>query len=296
MITDATWADIDGDQDPDLLVVGEWMPIRVFVNEAGKLVEQTEQAGLSQTDGWWNAIAAHDLDNDGDLDFVVGNHGLNSRFRATPTEPVELYVNDFDQNGTAEQLITTYNQGKPYPLVLKHDLVTQMPSLRKKYLKYANYQGKPLDSIFSPEQLERAVHRQVHQLASGILINDGTGHFSLRELPTEAQLSPVYGISVADLDGDDLPDILLGGNFYAAKPEVGIYDASVGVFLKGTGQANFVAVRPQHSGLFLPGEARDLALINTPRGMQLWVARNNDSLLVFEVQRPANTTVSLAPQ
>ena len=296
MITDATWADIDGDQDPDLLVVGEWMPIRVFVNEAGKLVEQTEQAGLSQTDGWWNAIAAHDLDNDGDLDFVVGNHGLNSRFRATPTEPVELYVNDFDQNGTAEQLITTYNQGKPYPLVLKHDLVAQMPSLRKKYLKYANYQGKPLDSIFSPEQLERAVHRQVHQLASGILINDGTGHFSLRELPTEAQLSPVYGISVADLDGDDLPDILLGGNFYAAKPEVGIYDASVGVFLKGTGQANFVAVRPQHSGLFLPGEARDLALINTPRGMQLWVARNNDSLLVFEVQRPANPTVSLAPQ
>ncbi len=296
LITDATWADIDGDQDPDLLVVGEWMPIRVFVNDAGTLTENTESAGLSPSSGWWNTVVAHDLDNDGDLDFVVGNHGLNSRFRASDTEPVALYVNDFDQNGTAEQLVTTFNEGKPYPLVLKHDLVAQMPSLRKRYLKYADYQGKPLDSIFSPEQLERAVRRQVNQLASSVLINDGTGRFALRILPTEAQLAPVYGISVADVDGDDLPDIVLGGNFYAAKPEVGIYDASVGVFLKGTGQGNFVPVRPQNSGLFLPGEVRDLALINTVRGTQLWVARNNDSLLTFSVQPSGRETASFTPR
>ncbi|MGB3849047.1 MAG: VCBS repeat-containing protein [Tunicatimonas sp.] len=295
MITDAVWADIDGDQDYDLLVVGEWMPIRVFVNEAGKLVEDTEAAGLSQTSGWWNAIAGHDLDNDGDLDFVVGNHGLNSRFRASPTEPVSLYVNDFDRNGTAEQLITTYNNGKPYPLVLKHDLVAQMPSLRKRYLKYADYQSKPLDSLFSPEQLEGAVHRPVSQLASCLLINDGQGRFTLRELPTEAQLSPVYGISIADFNADDLPDIILGGNFYAAKPEVGIYDASVGVFLKGTKSGNFVPVRPQNSGLFLPGEVRDLALVNTARGTQLWAARNNDSLLVTAVQPPGKPTAAATP-
>ena len=284
MITDAIWADIDGDQDADLLVVGEWMPISVFKNEGGTLVASTKAAGLSESNGWWHSIVSHDLDNDGDLDFVVGNHGLNSRFRASTDEPLRLYVNDFDQNGTAEQIVTAYNHGNAYPIVLKHDLVMQLPALKKKYLKYASYKEQAIEDIFTEEQLTKAVKKEVYELATSVLINDGKGKFALQHLPTEAQFSPVYGISVADFDDDNQPDIVVGGNFYAAKPEVGIYDASHGLFLKGTGQGQFIPVRTRDSGLNLSGEIRDLVLFDTNRGTQLWAARNNDSVQSFTVQ------------
>ena len=286
MITDATWADIDGDQDFDLLVVGEWMPISVFKNEDNKLVESTQAVGLFESNGWWNRIVGHDLDNDGDLDFVVGNHGLNSRFRASTTEPLRLYVNDFDKNGAAEQIVTAYNQGAAYPTVLKHDLVMQLPTLKKKYLKYASYKEQAIEDIFTREQLAKAVKKEVYELATSVLMNDGKGNFALQQLPAEAQFSPVYGITIADFDGDAQPDIVVGGNFYAAKPEVGIYDASHGLFLKGAGQGQFVSTRAHDSGLHLSGEVRDLALLATEGGTQLWVARNNDTLQSFSVRPP----------
>ncbi|MEM9672347.1 MAG: VCBS repeat-containing protein, partial [Bacteroidota bacterium] len=192
MITDATWSDIDGDEDDDLIVVGEWMPISVFKNENGKLVKSTEAAGLDQSNGWWNTIVSADLDRDGDLDFVVGNHGLNSRFKASREKPVMMYTNDFDRNGTAEQILTVYNDSNSYPLVLKHDLVMQMPSLKKKYLKYASYQEQTIEEIFSPEQMEKAVQSSVYEMATSVLINQGDGKFALVPLPMEAQFSPTY--------------------------------------------------------------------------------------------------------
>ena len=287
LITDATWEDIDGDQDVDLIVVGEWMPIRVFENDNGRLVESTEAAGLTHSNGWWNKIVAQDLDGDGDVDFVVGNHGLNSRFKASREEPLRLYVNDFDKNGTAEQIVSAYNEHEAYPVVLKHDLVMQMPGLKKKYLKYASYQKQRVEDIFTPEQLEKAVKREVYELATSILINQGNGTFTLQRLPTEAQFSPVYGITVSDLDQDGHEDLVLGGNFYAAKPEVGRYDASYGLYLKGNGQGNFRPIKTKDSGLVLEGEVRDMTLVATPRGPRLWVARNNEALQSWQVQAPS---------
>ncbi len=287
LVTDAAWEDIDGDQDMDLVVVGEWMPIRIFKNENGKLTESTEAAGLAQSNGWWNKIVGQDLDGDGDIDFVVGNHGINSRFKASREEPLRLYVNDFDKNGTPEQIITAYNEHESYPVVLKHDLVMQLPGLKKKYLKYANYQKQRVQDIFSPEQLEKVVKREVYELATSVLINQGDGTFAVQRLPKEAQFSPVYGITVADLDQDGNEDIVLAGNFYAAKPEVGRYDASYGLYLKGDGRGGFRPISTKNSGLVLEGEVRDLALVNTTQGLKLWAARNNDALQAWTVNTPA---------
>jgi len=282
MITDGVWEDIDGDKDLDLLVIGEYMPITVFINDAGKFTNRTSEAGLSKSNGWWNRIEASDLDHDGDIDFVVGNHGLNSRFRASPERPVCMYVNDFDQNGTVEQVICTYNGTKSYPMVLRHDLVKQIPSLKKKYLKYENYKDQTITDIFTPEQVGSALKLDAYELSTCILLNGGQGKFTLKPLPYEAQISPVYGIEILDLNGDGHQDILLGGNLYKAKPEVGRYDASYGVCLNGDGKGNFKSVLAKDSGLKMDGEVRDMVVLKTPQGELILASRNNDSILAFK--------------
>ena len=282
MITDASWEDIDGDHDPDLIVVGEYTPIKVFLNESGKLKEHTAESGLSNTEGWWNKIQAGDLDQDGDIDFVVGNHGLNSRFRASIDKPVCMYVNDFDQNGTIEQIICNYYGDQSYPMVLRHDLVSQIPSLKKKYLKYESYKDQTITDIFTPEQMKDAVKLDVHQLKTSVLINDGSGKFTVGALPIEAQAAPMYGITITDLDGDGQQDILLGGNLYRTKPEVGRYDASYGVYLSGDGKGNFTVVSAKESGIKIDGEVRDILTMKTTKGDLLLISRNNNSLVVFK--------------
>ena len=238
MITDATWSDIEGDGDMDLVVIGEWLGIELFINHQDSFSRATEQFGLAKTNGWWNRIKAKDLDGDGDEDFVIGNHGLNSRFKASETKPVELYVNDFDRNGSAETIICAYFGEKSYPLALKHDLVRQIPTLQKKYLKYEAYKDQTINEIFTEEQLAGAHKAEAYMLETVIVWNN-TNSFSIQQLPTEAQISPVYAIHLDDLDGDHQVDILLGGNFYKSKPEVGRYDASYGTFLKGIGDRRF---------------------------------------------------------
>jgi hypothetical protein len=281
MITDASWTDIDGDGDDDLVVVGEYLPISVFVNENGTLVDQTTSRGLSMSNGWWNRIMPADIDNDGDIDFVVANHGLNSRFRAAVDKPVCMYVGDFDRNGTVEQVICAYNGEKSYPIVLRHDLMAQIPSLKKKYLKYENYQDQTISDIFTPEELALAQKLDVFELASSLVINDGNGQFTLRPLPAEAQFSVMYAIHISDVDGDGKQDIMMGGNLYNVRPEAGRYDASYGVLLKGDGAGNFSYVGPARSGLKLDGEVRDFASIRVNGRDVLMVARNNSELLFF---------------
>lgn len=282
MVTDALWSDYDGDGDADLIVSGEWNPIRVYANEGGKLIEKTEELGLAETDGFWNCIRSGDFDGDGDLDYVVGNHGENTRFQASPDRPVTMHINDFDKNGKAEQIISVWNGDDSYPLVLRHDLVKQLPALNKKYLKYEAFKNQTVADIFTAEQLEKSVVVKANYNRTSLLLNEG-GRFVLKPLPRECQLAPVYSILVDDFNKDGNLDIMMGGNFYRSKPEVGIYDATFGTYLEGQGNGEFRWVSPGESGFFVEGEIRDMVKIKMEKADLVLVAKNNAPIQLFNV-------------
>ena len=281
LVTGALWEDIDGDQDKDLIIVGEWMAPKVFVNEAGEL-SLKEKAIPEGYAGWYNSIEASDLDGDGDLDFVIGNHGRNSRFRASQEEPIKLYINDFDQNGSPEQIFTRISGDRNLPYVLKHELQMQIPEIKKRYLKYEAYNDQTLEDIFTPEQLENAVNQEVQFLSSAVMLNDGKGNFEIKALPTKAQYAPVYVSMSRDFNSDGNIDILLAGNLHAAKPQVGKYDANYGILLLGDGQGNFSEIDKAEGGLNLIGEVRDLKIIGEGESQVLLVAMNNEAIRAFK--------------
>lgn len=195
-----------------------------------------------------------------------------------------MYINDFDGNGMAEQVLCVYNGDKSYPLVQRADLVAQMPGLKKKYLKSNNYKEQTIEDIFTPEQLQNAIRLDVFHMESSLLLNNGDGTFQLQPLPWQAQLAPTYGLLVQDFDGDGRKDILMGGNFYRAKPEVGIHDASYGLLLKGNEQGGFTPQMPKESGFFVKGEIRDLVTLRSGGQRLVLVAKNNDALQIFKYQ------------
>ncbi|HNV28207.1 MAG TPA: VCBS repeat-containing protein [Cyclobacteriaceae bacterium] len=281
MITDAVWSDVEGDGDDDLLVVGEWMQIRLLINSGGVFKDVSDTYGLLHTSGWWNRIVSRDLDGDGDDDYVVGNHGLNSRFKASVEKPISMWVNDFDQNGTVEQIICRWWGDRQYPLALRHDLVSQLPGLKKKYLKYESFKDQGMEEIFSAEELKGSLKWEAEELRSMVIYNEGD-HFRLEALPIEAQLSPVYGIAVSDYDGDGNEDIVLGGNQYRSKPEVGRYDASYGVYLKGDGNGGFKNLPAEQSGIWIRGEVRDMLTIKSRKENLLLISVNSDSLKIYK--------------
>ncbi|MEZ4963753.1 MAG: VCBS repeat-containing protein [Saprospiraceae bacterium] len=279
LVTDAVWSDIDGDKDPDLIVVGEWMPVRVFINDKGQLSDY--DAGLSQTAGLWKRIAAGDFNGDGLVDFVVGNQGLNTRLDASVEHPLSLFYNDFDHNGTPEQILCRYNDGTLLPYVLRGDLVGEIPTLKKKYLKFRPYANQTMTDIFSAEQMENAIELKAGLLKSGVLINKGNGRFEFSALPNEAQFAPLYGLCTGDFDGDGRIDIVAGGNFLGAKPEFGFVDADYGLFLKGNGKGQFQPYRSGATGIQIDGEVRDIKPIVIAGQRVFIVGRNNRTPLVY---------------
>ncbi|MDF9801138.1 hypothetical protein OKW21_006401 [Catalinimonas alkaloidigena] len=280
MVTDASWVDIDGDQDKDLIVVGEWMGIHIFNNEDGKLVNSTE---IKNSQGWWNRIEAADLDKDGDMDFVLGNWGLNSKLQASPEKPLSLYVNDFDRNNKSEFILSWYAplDDQAYPFAPKGELTKQLPQLRKQILKYEDYARQTYETLFPLQLRQQSLTYKASYLESAILWNEG-GNFSLTALPVEAQVAPVFAIAVEDFNEDGYPDIWLGGNFYALKPQVGRHDASRGTLLLGRGSGKFEALSPAASGTYVEGEVRDAVMIESKQSKVMLVSRNNENIVVFQ--------------
>ncbi len=282
MVTAAVASDIDRDGDPDLIIVGEWMPPVLLINDKGRFAESSEQEHLNEFSGWYNTVAAYDIDGDGDEDIFLGNHGLNSRFRASSGRPVSLYVEDFDGNGSPEHILAvTSEDGSEYPLALKHELVMQIPSLKKKYLKFKDYNDKPLNQVFSENQLSTALRKQVSELKTALLLNNDDGTFAWQPLPSEAQVSPVYAFAFADVDEDGLEDVILGGNLFRVKPEAGRYDASRGLVLKNTGRGNLLPLKASVSGLKVEGEIRKIIASDNASNKELIFIRNNNSPYVY---------------
>ena len=283
MVASAVWTDHDGDRRLDLVVVGEWMPVTIFRGEGGRLVNRTAECGVAGTEGWWNDVAAADLNGDGREDLVLGNLGLNSYVRATPEHPARLHVHDFGGNGAVEQLLTVHRNGADYPVAGRDELVKLMPPLRSRYTSYAAFGASRIEEIFPADELRRATVREARTFASAVAINGGDGTFDLRPLPAEAQLAPVYASLAEDFDGDGRVDLLLAGNFHGVTPVRGRYDASYGVLLRGDGAGGFAAVELEESGLAITGQVRDLARVRAAGGRRLVaVARNDSTLLVLE--------------
>ena len=285
MVTAAQWVDLNNDHFPELIIAGDWMPVMLFKNNRNKLEDISSASGLNNLNGMWSIITASDVDGDGDIDFVLGNCGYNDQFSKTnKDQPLRLYVNDFDDNGTLDPVMCYYIQGKSYPMASRDELLDQVNPLKKKYVKYKDYADATINDIFSKEKLSAAQVLHCDELASGILYNDGKNNFSFKPLPLQAQVSKVFGAIVDDFDKDGKKDILCAGNFYSYRVQLGRSDASLGLLLKGTHDGSFKPVDPTISGVYIDGDVRAITQAKNKAGESLVViAKNNDAVQVLKV-------------
>jgi hypothetical protein len=279
MVTSALWTDFDDDGYTDLLVAGEWMPVTFFKNQRGKLVNVTAAAGLGETSGWWSSIAGADMDNDGDTDYILGNMGLNTPFRASGQEPLTIYSGDLDGSGVQQSMLSWFIQGKNYPWPSRDALVRQMPRLGKKFFLYDEYAKATVQDVISPELLSKATALKSSYFSSSYIENQGKGKFKIRPLPVQAQFAPVHGILARDINFDGNLDLILSGNSYAPDASIGRFDAMYGMCLKGDGKGSFALVNPASSGLGLRGENRSLVELTSRAGKTLLISAGNSGKL-----------------
>jgi hypothetical protein len=283
MVKAAVWSPLEDGQYPDLLIAGDWMPVRLFRNDKGKLTDVSAAAGLTHLNGMWSSITAADVDGDGKMDFILGNCGYNNQFKASPSQPMTLYVADFDDNGSLDPILCYYIQGKSYPMASRDELLDQIVSLRKKFITYKSYADATIEDIFPAEKLAKAQVLHCDELASGILYNRGDGHFSFEPLPLAAQFSKVFGAVLDDFDGDGKKDILVSGNFFPYRTQLGRSDASLGMLLKGPGPG-FHPVDPAVSGCYIGGDVRGMIEVKDQAGKKLLIiAKNDDAVQVLKV-------------
>ena len=280
MVTDAVWTDMDKDGWLDLVIAGEWMPVTVYKNEKGKLINHTAVAGLQNTTGLWTTIHAADINNDGTDDLLVGNWGKNSKLHASAQYPLKLFTGDLDNNGALDQVLAVEKNGKYYTFLGKEELEKQLPALmRKKYINYSSFAGQTIEAIFG-KKLEQTKKFTASMLASVMLMNNGKGNYTLSKLPMQVQWSPAYAFLTGDFNADHKTDIITAGNFYGGPPYEGRYDAGYGTLLLGAGVSRFNALSPFQSGFMITGEVRDIKKIKLANGREcLIIARNNDGLV-----------------
>ena len=281
MVTDAQWMDINNDKQPDLIVVGEWMPVKVFINTKGILSDASSTYIHFASTGWWNRISAADMDGDGDLDLVIGNCGTNTQFHASDKEPMNMYYKDFDGNGSIDPVFCYYIGGVSYPAVSRDDLTDQLPGLKKKFLEYKAYATATINDVFTPGQLKDAGVLKAETMETVYLENQGSKGFVKHTLPLPAQYAPIYGIVMEDFDRDGKKDILLAGNNTWTRIKFGRYSANHGVVLLGDGKNNFTYLPQLKSGLTLKGNVKNLKLIHAGLATKIIAGINDDNAVII---------------
>ena len=281
MLTSGAIADLDGDGNPELIVAGEWMSIRIFTFTKDKLIEKTTEFGLSETRGLWNCLLVEDINGDGKPDILAGNWGLNSRLKSAEKSKLRMVVNDFDQNGSLDHILVSFDGTKSIPWVLKNTLVKQIPSLRKQLLTYSSYQNKTLEELFPESVLSKSITLQADLLETSLWINEGNGKLSRSPLPHEVQSSPIFAIHALPSESGSAT-LIFGGNQSRIKPELG---GQMGSYvLRPNGKNQWKSFLPEESGLFVPGEIRSILSIKIENEPHIITFRNNEKPLAFKIQ------------
>ncbi|AMR30803.1 hypothetical protein A0256_04875 [Mucilaginibacter sp. PAMC 26640] len=292
MITDALWSDFNGDGKPDLVVVGEWMPLTFYQNNGNGFTNVTASSGIDSHVGWWNSIVAGDFNNDGKIDYVAGNLGQNSNYKASATQPMTILGKDVDGNGSFDAMIFCYMKAedgsqKAFPMHTRDDLISQVIGIRKKYPTYNGFGRATMQDLWSGKDKQNAIELKATDMNTSFIQNNGGGKFSITPLPLAAQMAPVYGILSEDIDLDGNLDLIMVGNDFGMEPFTGRHDAFMGLYLKGNGKGGFADVKMAQSGLCINGDGKGLASVLCANKELLIATQNQDSLKVY--QKPGNS-------
>ena len=287
MVSDAIAKDMNGDGWPDLVTVGEWMPIQLFLNEQGTF---NQPITIPQSNGWWNTLAVADFDQDGDQDLMVGNRGLNSRLKTSVEKPVRLYYKDFNGDGTPDGIMTHFLEGVEVPFHSRDDLIQQINEFRSLFPTYESFASSDWRTLLPEEQKEGMQVKEVHTFASCYVENVQNSDWKITPLPQETQVAPIQSMLASDFDGDGYLDVLLSGNTQGTEVQTGAYDAFNGLWLRGNGQGDFTVIPMQQSGIFIPGEGRDLAMVHLGKGQRplILASQHKGKLLGFFYSRESN--------
>ena len=282
MVTDAKWVDMDGDSKLDLVVSAEWDTPKIYRNSGRRLSKMN--SALDSLYGWWNTVETADLDGDGDQDLILGNQGLNLHYKPTSYSPMKMWINDYDNNGTIEQIVTLQEDGKDYPIHQKRELTDQLPNLKKQNLKASDYASRTIYQLFPEEVLEKSIVKMVETSASVIAINEGNGKFTIQNLPPRVQLSCVCDITCTDVNNDGNLDLIMAGNNYEFKPQFSRLDAGQGSLLLGDGKLGFEWQDYDTSGFKVRDEVKYLKLIKDKNGKTYMIAAvNNNTPKLFAI-------------